>query len=74
MQLVDLTLCMLGNLTCNFLAADFFFHKKFFQGYHQSVKQFDILSGLILAETVCKGYLQTMLVSKELKWPWLSER
>ena len=35
-----------------------------------SVKQFgsrpDILSGLIWVQTVCKGYQQTTLVSKEL--------
>ena len=53
---------------CLFLfSADFFeinFYKKFFQEYHQSVKQ--LRSGLILIQTVCNSYQQMTLVGKEL--------
>ena len=46
------------------------FFEKFFQEYHQNVKQFGSKSGpsnRIGVETVCKGYQQTTLAGKELR-------
>ena len=40
------------------------FFEKFFQEHYQSV---NVLSGLILVQTVCKSYQQTTLGDKELK-------
>ena len=43
LQLVDITLCILGHISCVLSSVDFFkiiFFEKFFQEYHQSVKQF----------------------------------
>ena len=49
------------------------FFEKFFQEYHQNVKQFwilirpDSLSGLIWVQIVCKSYQETILVGNQLK-------
>ena len=56
-------------------SADFaqnrFFPKKFFKEYHQNVKQFgsnlSLAFCLILVQTVCKGYQQTMVADKSLR-------
>ena len=37
---VTLTHCMFGNFLCFLSSADIFLLKKFFQEYHQNVKQF----------------------------------
>ena len=42
------------------------FLKKFFQEYHQNVKQSNESLGLILVQTVCQSYQQTTLVDKKL--------
>ena len=69
----ELTLCLLGNFACFFLPSALFasfkinFFEKFFQEYHQVVKQFwiqirpDILLGLIWVQTVCKSYQQQIV-------------
>ena len=65
-----LTHCILFFFHAILSSADFFLKinvlKNFFQEYHQNVKQFGPLSGLIWVQTVCKGYQQTALVDKEL--------
>ena len=63
--------------SCFLLSAVLFskstFFEKIFQEYHQSVMQAvwspirpNVMSGLILFQTVCKSYQQTTLVDKEL--------
>ena len=42
--------------------------------YFKSSIRMSNSSGLILVQTVCKGYQQTSLVNKELKQAWFSER
>ena len=72
-----LTLCLLDNFPCVLSSAGFFqnhLFRKIISGIiFQSDKtvwiqiRADKLSGLILVQTVCKGYQQTTLVDKELK-------
>ena len=67
-----LTPCLLGILTCFLSSAVFFFNinffERFFQEYHQSVKQFGARSVRVWywVQIVCKGYQQTTKVDKEL--------
>ena len=65
-----LTLCLLGTLECFCRLLIFFiinFFQKFFQEFHEGIKQFESRSGsgLIWFQTICKGYQQTTLVGKE---------
>ena len=68
-----LTPCLLGILTCIFCRLLFLFFninffERFFQEYHQSVKQFGARSvqAWYCVQIVCKGYQQTTKVDKEL--------
>ena len=72
---IDFTLCLLGNFMC-YLSSAGFFPKSTFRKINSGILpecqavliriRQDILSGLICVQTVCKGYQQTTLVSKEL--------
>ena len=68
--------CMLSSFECNLSPADFFkisFFKKIFHKCHQRAKQLGSrssptkISGLIVVQTVFKGYQQTALACKELR-------
>ena len=56
LQLVDLTFCMLGNISGVLMSADLFiffkilFKKKLFQECYHSVKQFGLRSGLTFCQ------------------------
>ena len=64
---------MLGNFACFFVVCGFFFFKLFFQkslsGIQSECQKVwlqirpDVLSGLILVQTVCKGYQQLTKVT-----------
>ena len=60
-QHVYVNALLLSNCACFFFKIIFL--EKFFQEYHQSVKQFGPPSGrLIWVKIVCKGYQQTILL------------
>ena len=70
-----LTFCLLGTFVCFFVVCWFFFiinfFERFFQEYHQSQTVWiqirpDIMSGLILVQSVCKSYQQMTLVGSIL--------
>ena len=75
------TLCLLSNFSCFFFVQFFrlliffniIFSPKILSGISSECQtvwiqiRSDILSGLILYQTVCKSYQQTILVGKELR-------
>ena len=77
-----LTLCMLGNFHDFFYLSAYIFSNlfpKILSGLPSVSKslgpdQARFLSVWILVQTVCKGYQQTTLLDKELKWAWFLER
>ena len=73
LNLLNLTLCMLGKFACFFVICGLFlkltFSKKIFQEYHQCVQQFGSRSGPTFSRAYSGSKLLSKVISRQQQLP-----